>query len=75
MQAYSEFTYYWRQLEGDQIPFSARPLTPLIFKRSQAESLRFRLVSEPYVQDRRFRVIYYLPADPFTIRQCADWFD
>jgi hypothetical protein len=34
--------------------------------------MHFRLTSEPFAQDRRFRVIYYLPADPATMQQMID---
>jgi hypothetical protein len=35
--------------------------------------LQFRLSSEPFAQDARFRTIYYFPADPITMQQCAAW--
>jgi hypothetical protein len=35
--------------------------------------LQFRLVAEPFVRDTRFRLVYFLPADPTTMRQCASW--
>jgi transcriptional regulator with XRE-family HTH domain len=28
---------------------------------------------EPFAQDRRFRVLYYLPAEPKTMQQCLLW--
>jgi hypothetical protein len=35
--------------------------------------LQFRLTTEPFTRDTRFRMVYYLPADPVTMRQCAEW--
>jgi hypothetical protein len=35
--------------------------------------LGFRLIAEPFVQDHRFRVIFYLPADANTTQQCMRW--
>jgi hypothetical protein len=35
--------------------------------------LEFRLVAEPFIRDARFRLIYFVPADPATMRQCAAW--
>lgn len=55
-------------------PTAARPLTLLQLNTPDAGLLQFRLTSEPFAQDRRFRVIYYLPADPQTMQQCAGWF-
>jgi hypothetical protein len=40
---------------------------------SDIEFLQFRLLSEPFALDRRFRVMYYLPADAVTMQQCAVW--
>jgi hypothetical protein len=52
---------------------AARPLTPLSLKLPIGDILQFRLIAETFVQDHRFRVIYYLPADSATIRQCLKW--
>lgn len=54
------------------LPLPACPLTPLEVAVG-GDVLRFRLISEPFVQDHRFRVLFYLPADAATTRQCVDW--
>ena len=53
---------------GDMI--AARPLIPLELDVPEIGRLRFRITSEPFAQDRRFRVIYYIPADAPTIQSC-----
>jgi transcriptional regulator with XRE-family HTH domain len=68
------FRRYWLSTESDRIyPTAARPLTPIEFKLPSVGLLKFWLTSESFVQDRRFRVMYYLPADAATIQQCAAW--
>lgn len=68
------FEEYWRRSEAEadyHIP--ARPLVPIELKISDAGLLQFRLFSEPFAQDRRFRVIYFVPADGQTTQQCIAW--
>jgi hypothetical protein len=36
-------------------------------------TLEFRLASEHFVRDARFRLVYYFPADPATMQQCTAW--
>jgi len=63
------FEKYWLQADsGPQIHFAARPLTPM-----EMGALQFRLMAEPFIQDRRFRIIYLLPADSATMHWCIDW--
>lgn len=71
----AQFKHYWDQNANLQTQFPARPLTPMIIRSQGSDSLQFRLISEPFVQDRRFRVIYCLPADPATIQQCLQWLE
>ena len=70
------FRLYWEQA-GESPSLAARPLIPFVITLPDGESgrdgLRFRLTSEPFAQDRRFRMIYYLPADPVTTQQCIAW--
>ena len=68
-----EFAHYWAQEPSAQALFPARPLTLLQLDCGAAGVLQFRLISESFVQDRRFRVIYYLPADAQTIQHCLQW--
>lgn len=66
------FEQYWTQIQSTY-HFAARPLTPLELKLSDTTSIQFRIMAEAFIQDRRFRVIYYLPADAFTMQACLDW--
>jgi transcriptional regulator with XRE-family HTH domain len=70
------FARYWtaapEQPSGELI--AARPLIPLELNVPDTGLLRFRLTSEPFADDRRFRMIYYLPADAATMQQCLVWF-
>ena len=52
---------------------SARVLVPVKLNIPGVGLLQFRLAAEPLVRDARFRLIYFLPADPPTMRQCAAW--
>lgn len=72
------FAQYWERVKLAQpqpSPFAARPLTSLDLRLPDVDAalLQFRLLSEPFAQDRRFRVMYYLPADAATMQQCAAW--
>lgn len=69
------FEHYWAESIAGPYPIAARPLVPLALSLPDAGELRFRLTSEPFVQDRRFRILYYIPADAATIQQCALWSD
>jgi transcriptional regulator with XRE-family HTH domain len=68
------FKHYWLQSEsGQPLQLAARPLAPLKLLLPEAGLLQFRLLSEPFAQDRRFRVIYFVPADSQTMQQCLTW--
>lgn len=68
------FATYWATVQGaPHYLLPARPLVALELTVPEAGLLRFRLTSESFAQDRRFRVIYYLPADPQTMQQCVWW--
>jgi transcriptional regulator with XRE-family HTH domain len=68
------FRQEWSRAAGEPPPISAaRVLVPLRLAVPGVGRLQFRLVSEPFVRDTRFRLIYYVPADPATMRQCAAW--
>jgi transcriptional regulator with XRE-family HTH domain len=67
------FEQYWlRSAQEQQTSLAARPLVPLQICDLSGHSLQFRLLSEPFAQDRRFRLIYYLPADPASMQWCLD---
>lgn len=64
----------WARAEPEPPPIvSARVLVPVKLNIPGVGLLQFRLAAEPLVRDARFRLIYFLPADPPTMRQCASW--
>lgn len=70
------FRHYWEATAREPLPVSAaRALTPVRLRVPNVGLLEFRLASEPVARDDRFRVIYFFPADPVTMRQCATWAD
>lgn len=66
------FAKYWTA-SGQNPALAARPLIPLELRLPEIGLLRFRLTAEAFAQDRRFRLIYYIPADPPTMQQCIVW--
>jgi hypothetical protein len=66
------FEKYWTK-PTSIYHFPARPLTPLEITLQGSSPLQFRIMAEPFTQDRRFRVIYYLPADSLTMQKCLEW--
>ncbi len=70
------FRHYWALVEREPAPATAtRALAPVRLAVPGAGVLQFRISSEPFARDARFRVVNYLPADPATIRRCAEWAD
>lgn len=70
------FERYWQESQREPShPTAARPLFPLELALPEIGALQFWLTSEPFAQDRRFRVIYYLPADSITMQQCLRWLE
>jgi hypothetical protein len=68
------FERYWRESEsGPTYHVAGRPLVLFQLDLPETGLLQFRLISEPFAQDRRFRVLYYLPAEPKTMQQCLLW--
>lgn len=68
---YPIFAQYWSQADSITLhPTAARPLSPLEIDLSPTGRLQFRLLAEPFVSDRRFRVVYCMPADPATMQWC-----
>jgi transcriptional regulator with XRE-family HTH domain len=65
---------YWIKVEEKPgYAVAARPAILLGLRTPSCELLRFRLTAETFVQDLRFRLIYFLPGDAVTIQQCATW--
>jgi transcriptional regulator with XRE-family HTH domain len=68
------FRRYWeRGNETGGTASAARALVPVHLLTPDGGLLQFRISAEPFTHDARFRVVYFLPADPFSIRQCAAW--
>lgn len=68
------FRHYWAIVEREPpLASAARALVPVKLALPGVGLLRFRLSSEPFTRDARFRVIYFFPADPPTMRQCTIW--
>lgn len=68
------FRHYWGVVRREPAPASAaRGLVPLRLAVPGAGVLQFRLASETFVRDARFRLIDLFPADPATMRRCAAW--
>jgi transcriptional regulator with XRE-family HTH domain len=66
------FREAWAQVEQEPPPASAaRALVPVRLIVPPAGKLQFHLSSERFTRDARFRMIYYFPADPATMRWCA----
>jgi transcriptional regulator with XRE-family HTH domain len=62
----------WARVEQEPPPASAaRALVPVRLVVPRVGTLLFRLSSERFTRDARFRMIYYFPADPATMRWCV----
>jgi transcriptional regulator with XRE-family HTH domain len=72
MRQYDTFDEYWtRHNATGRRQVSMRPVAQLKLPIGD-EIAQFRLISETFAQDPRFRVIYYIPADSATVRQCLE---
>jgi hypothetical protein len=68
------FRHYWEQVEREHLPATAaRSLSPVRLRVPDEGVLAFRLSVEHFTRDQRFRVVYFLPADPETMQACARW--
>ncbi len=64
----ARFEHYWQRVATEPPPLgAARALLPLQLRSAGADILSFRLASEPFLDDDRFRVVYYFPADSVTM--------
>jgi hypothetical protein len=65
------FRQCWSDTEPEPVS-SARALVPVRLRvPGAAEPLQFRLSAEHLVDDIRFRLIYFFPADLPTMQWCA----
>lgn len=72
MLRFEAFERYWQLEQHKPIYIPARPLVPLQLLIDDT-LLSFRLIAEPFVQDRRFRVIFCLPDDMVTAQEIQQW--
>ena len=74
LHALPRFRRYWAVVEREPaLASAARALAPVRLTTPSAGLLQFRLSSEHFVRDARFRLVYYCPADPATMHQCTTW--
>jgi transcriptional regulator with XRE-family HTH domain len=68
------FRHYWHAVDrGPALVSAARALVPVRLAIPGSGILEFRLASEHFTEDARFRLVYFLPADPAAMHQCAAW--
>jgi transcriptional regulator with XRE-family HTH domain len=68
MRAIPLIERYWQATAGQPpVVSAARALMPLALSSHTGERLSFRLSSEPFVDDARFRIVYYFPDDVETM--------
>jgi hypothetical protein len=74
LEALPRFRRYQAIVEREPAPAgAARALVPVRLAVPGVGLLQFRLASEPFTRDARFRVVYFFPADVTTMRWCATW--
>ncbi|RIK44884.1 MAG: hypothetical protein DCC58_07685 [Chloroflexi bacterium] len=74
LMALPRFRATWEQVLAEPAAASAaRSLVPVHLRAPGGGLLAFRLASERFVRDARFRMIYYFPADLPTMQWCATW--
>lgn len=74
MQHIPDFRTYWEQAQqGTPSAVAARLLHPVALKGPQGQLLHFCLAAEHFTQDRRFRLLYYIPFDKQTMSLCEVW--
>ena len=74
LYALPRFRHYWEVVGQSPPPVSAaRALVPLRLNVPGAGTLQFRLSSEPFTRDARFRIVFYVPGDLATMQWCAGW--
>lgn len=72
--ALPRFQRYWTQVADEREAVSAaRALVPVQLAAPGFGVARFRLATEPFTRDARFRLVYLFPADAATMHRCASW--
>lgn len=70
MRCYETFEKYWTTSLTNYAHI--RPIAHLKLDTAYGV-LEFRLMSQPFVDDPRFRVIYFMPANAGTMHLCDEW--
>lgn len=71
---YPEFKEFWDMAADSRMTeLPARPLANLQVKSPIMGPVEFRIARETMNRDKRFRVIYLIPADAATLDQCKKW--
>lgn len=72
--ALPRFRDTWARVAAEAEPASAaRALVPVRLRLPQHGPCQFRLATEPFLRDARFRLVYLFPADTATLHRCAAW--
>lgn len=67
------FSEQWRRAKLIQTASAARALVPLLLELRPHGLLSFRVASEHFTHDSRFRIVYLLPANQTSLALCAIW--
>jgi transcriptional regulator with XRE-family HTH domain len=68
------FSEIWDSISVDPIrQVSTERIIPLKVAVPSIGVLSFRLASQPFILDRRFQLLSYIPFGATTLRQCANW--
>lgn len=74
LHAQPRFRHYWACVESETQQISAaRALIPLKLQHPRLGPLSFRLSSEPFIRDARFRFVHFFPADARTMKHGTDF--
>lgn len=69
-----QFRAIWDKVQKMPVQeLGLRTMGPIITQAAGGEELSFHLLGTDFVNDSRFRVIQYLPANAATMRQCLEW--
>ena len=73
-EAHPQFRALWDKVQKMPVQeLGLRTMGPIITQPAGGEELSFHLLGTDFVNDSRFRVIQYLPANVATMRKCLEW--
>jgi len=74
LHALPRFRHYWAAVEREPaLASAARALIPVRLAGPGTGLRQFRLASEHFVRDTRFRLVYFFPDNAATLHQCTAW--